>query len=151
MFLFEFILCGPLCTSWTWVTPFPGSGRFQLLSLQIFSQALSPSGTTMSTGAPWCCPRDRLTLPISTSLSCSSGALSCSFFPRMPRLVLTHWRTESGLQRLWGCCPPTGRWSQGLGLLAGRAGPWSLAGGPGVLEFILDHLRGVEAVPDSLG
>ena len=42
IFLLRLILYETLCTSWTWVTAsFPLLGSFQLLSLQIFSQALS--------------------------------------------------------------------------------------------------------------
>ena len=40
VFLLGFILPGTLCAS-CWLCPFPCSGRFQLLSLQIFSQVLS--------------------------------------------------------------------------------------------------------------
>ena len=43
MFLLGFILPGTFCASWRlgWLFPFPCSGSFQLLFLQIFSQVLS--------------------------------------------------------------------------------------------------------------
>ena len=42
MFLLGFILCGTLCTSWTWVTVFfPVLGQFSAIISSVFAQALS--------------------------------------------------------------------------------------------------------------